>query len=251
MSKFGLGKTDCWCGCSDYTEISGDWRNVRGTSFIIRECDECKTSRTVSCKFRPYTEGIYSSGLSRRQKNSIGTIREYCSGRVLDIGCSCGEILQALRDVHNKDERFTTFTGIDYNREAISTGRESFDLDLICGDLDDLSGRKYDSIVLIHTFEHVEKPFEFLHNLKSLFDADGEKLLYICVPNIGCLGSHEDYFGWGALDPREHYWHYNQASLVSVIKTAYEDCEILYQGTSSIWKRDEGQLEIVVKLKEV
>jgi ubiquinone/menaquinone biosynthesis C-methylase UbiE len=239
---FGTKGDPCWCGSFRYNELSGDWENVPQTTFTLAKCSDCLTIRTITCEYDDYEEGLYSTGLSRRHRNSIDTIEKYCSGKVLDIGCNCGEILNELKS----NKKFTELVGIDFNNKAIELGIERFGLKLKNSSVEDIllkKNEKYDSIIMIHAFEHILKPVQFLRNILPLFKDDGSRLLYLCVPNI----ENAYITRFGALDPREHYWHFSESTLITLVKYAYPDAEIIFSGKSHIWSNNE-QLEMVVKI---
>jgi SAM-dependent methyltransferase len=237
----------CWCGNFKGSMISGDWKNVSGTTFTLTKCDNCGTIRTSMCEFDDYEEAVYLGkiSISERHKNSIDTIKKYCIGKTLDIGCNCGEILNELR----KDKAFADLVGIDANEKAVLLGIETYNLNLKNVSIDDLlietqEKDKYDNVIIVHTFEHIPNPVQFLQKIKGLFKSYGEGLLYICVPNI----ENVNIFKFGALDPREHYWHFSQHTFTSLVKYALPDAEIIFSGKSDIWGNKE-QLEFIIKME--
>ena len=237
-----VGNIPCWCGSNEYTDHSGVWRSVSGTTATLRTCKKCGCSRTFKCEYEPYEENVYINALSLRHQNSLHTIKKYCKGRLLDIGCNCGEILNNL----SEEDKFTSLKGIDQNTTAINLGIKSYGCNLEAISPEKLISRGaelYDTITLVHVFEHVLNPTRFLQDLKKLLDKKGHKLIYICVPNI----ENADIFSFGALDPREHYWHYTESSLNSLIKKAFPFASIILSGKSHIWGYNE-QIEIVIKL---
>ena len=242
---FGLGPINCWCGSPSYTTIKGEWKSVPQTNYTLRNCLDCGTHRTIVCTYNDRPDALYKDGFnrSRRHVNSLETIKKYCSGSVLDIGCNTGQMLNAMRDCN----KFSSLEGIDYNLNAIAWGRTNFTLNLNNDGIDDLinKGKKYDSLIMVHTFEHVAAPIDFLRQLPQLLDIDGSRLIYICVPNIE--GAHIP--SYGALAPEAHYWHYTQSSIESLIKMVYEKCDIIFSGKSGIWGNND-QLEIVFKLSK-
>jgi SAM-dependent methyltransferase len=239
--SFGFGDgSSCWCGRTEHTRVVGEWRNVPGTTYALGSCDSCNTVRTIDCSFEEYGEFLYRfEKISTRHINSISTINKYCRGDLLDIGCNCGEIIKEL----SKNGNFSSLTGIDFSAAAVSHGRDKFDLRLKESTIDDIISEKekYDTVIMIHTFEHISDPLEFLGKIKSV--VGGERLLYLCVPNIE--GAYLPSFG--ALDPREHYWHFTEDTLRRLVTRAYGDGNVLFSGKSSIWGGKE-QLEMVISV---
>ena len=241
------------CFCEDWTSLDddeliakGNWVNVSGTHCTIVRCKKCNTIRTKYCTYEPYEEGVYIGAIhnSMRHINSINTITKYCSGKLLDIGCNAGELINELR-ITNK---FKVLHGIDNNQSAILLGKKEFALvreGLYNKQIDDVS-EYYDCIVMNHVFEHIENPVEFLRKIETLLDANGEKTVYLCVPNIN---STNDVLSFGALDPREHYWHFTEKTLISLVKRALPNARIIFSGLSHIWGNNE-QIELVFKLEK-
>jgi 2-polyprenyl-3-methyl-5-hydroxy-6-metoxy-1,4-benzoquinol methylase len=230
----------CWCGSKGgHRQMEGHWQNVPDTIVSLAQCGECQTIRTLMCTYNEYVETTYLNSLSQRHQNSLKTIKKYCTGRVLDIGCNCGEILNNLW----KSENYTHLVGIDSNIKAIELGKETYGLDIRYSTIDEIIEKEevYDSIIMTHVFEHILFPLKFLQKIQKLLDPSGPRQLYLCVPNI----ENANIFYFGALDPREHYWHYSIATLTKLIEHAFPTAEIVYAGTSNIWSNNE-QIEMVV-----
>jgi SAM-dependent methyltransferase len=234
----------CWCGNKTY-DLKGikSWEIVPNTSVSLGQCKSCGTIRTLSCEYDDYTANLYNNNLSKRHLNSIETIKKYCTGSVLDIGCNCGEILNAL----SKYDNYTKLRGIDYNIDAVEYGKHSFGLDLKTDSLDYViaSNDRYDSIIMVHTFEHIINPIEVLTKVETLFNINGPRLLYLCVPNT----ETDNFKSFGALDPREHCWHFTTETLTALLRATYKNMDIKLVRTSDIWYNKE-QIEIVLEVGE-
>jgi SAM-dependent methyltransferase len=85
---------------------------------------------------------------------------------VAEIGCGAGGILAGLRSRFPDSVRFD---GFDIAPAAIQLAQqhEVARLAYHCEDLTK-SGRKFDMLLCIDVFEHVENPFEFLRTIKAI-----------------------------------------------------------------------------------
>lgn len=87
-------------------------------------------------------------------------------GRMAEIGCGAGGILAGLRTSFPGSVQFE---GFDIAPAAIDLARqhEAPRLTYHCEDLTQ-SGRRFDALLCIDVFEHVENPFEFLRTIKKI-----------------------------------------------------------------------------------
>lgn len=88
--------------------------------------------------------------------------------------------------------------------------------------------KRYDLILLRHVLEHVHNPDALLWTLAERLSAGG--VLYIEVPNID--SAHIYYFGKSAngFSVPYHLFHFDAASLQSLIHLAGLSCEIFQKG---------------------
>ncbi len=145
-------------------------------------------------------------------------------GRLLDIGCGCGEYLVSLRMLH------WDVYGIDVNREAAFYAGNNCGLKVICGEIFDAGfpGDFFDVITLHHTLEHVSSLLETLEEIRRILKKDGE--IIITVPNI--WNWERILFGrfWWAWDIPRHLWHFSPLSLERLLrKTGFEKTKVCYQ----------------------
>jgi SAM-dependent methyltransferase len=85
---------------------------------------------------------------------------------VAEIGCGAGRILAALQ---SRFPDSVVYSGFDIASEAIGMARKHAGpgLSYYCEDLT-RSERKFDALLCIDVFEHVENPFEFLRSIRRL-----------------------------------------------------------------------------------
>lgn len=116
----------------------------------------------------------------RLRSESINSQLEYPISSHLDIGCAKGELLEKV----NAPFR----VGVEWNEidrnDCLNKGL------IVMEELADIDGR-FDLITLIQVLEHVERPVDFINNLKRYMEKDGR--LIIEVPNVECEFSAVPY----------------------------------------------------------
>jgi 2-polyprenyl-3-methyl-5-hydroxy-6-metoxy-1,4-benzoquinol methylase len=131
-------------------------------------------------------------------------------GRLLDVGCSVGILL----DVAQKN-------GFDVKGVEVSTWASEFarqkGFDVITGGLLDAkySENSFDVVVLNHVLEHLPNPVAILLEAKRILKGDG--LLVIGVPNFGSYMAAIKKGKWASLQPDQHIWQFTHDSLSRVL----------------------------------
>ena len=131
-------------------------------------------------------------------------------GRLLDIGCSVGFLLEEALKLGFEAE------GIELNEKAVDFARSRGLTIKNCG-LEN-SGYKdntFDAVCLNHILEHIVEPAEFLQAVKKIIKEKG--ILVIGVPNHDSLIARlagKSWYGWGI---PEHVWHFDRASLGNLL----------------------------------
>ena len=103
-----------------------------------------------------------------------GTIRYFgdSTGRVLDVGCGVGNFLAYA------EEKGWEGWGIDFDRDAIEAGKNSFGLDhLEVADLTEFSQQhpslRFDLVTFFDVFEHLDDHGEFITKVRSVLSPGG------------------------------------------------------------------------------
>jgi 2-polyprenyl-3-methyl-5-hydroxy-6-metoxy-1,4-benzoquinol methylase len=125
--------------------------------------------------------------------------------RVLEVGSGPGAITRILGSING-----CKVTALEVDPEAIAIVKSYCD-DVISADLNDpswpllLNEVAFDRVVAADVLEHVYKPLEVLHGMKSLLAKDGE--IIVSLPHIGHAGiaaslllADFTYRDWGLLD---------------------------------------------------
>jgi 2-polyprenyl-3-methyl-5-hydroxy-6-metoxy-1,4-benzoquinol methylase len=146
------------------------------------------------------------------------------NSRVLDIGCSIGQLGAAL-----VAEKACHVTGIDYNHGSIVKAKERLSRAL-CADITKESlasifpGEKFDFIIFADVLEHLLDPVAALLDAHSVLDDQG--LILISVPNIShasvrlaLLEGRFEYREQGLLD-RSHLTFFTKDFLYTVLSAS-------------------------------
>lgn len=98
------------------------------------------------------------------------------SGKVLDLGCAHGFLLNYL-----KQNGFDSY-GLDISDYAVSYAKKNFDIPIYQGDVDtaNLPEKEFDVIIMLDLIEHVSNPVETLEKVKRFLKDDG--ILIIQTP---------------------------------------------------------------------
>jgi 2-polyprenyl-3-methyl-5-hydroxy-6-metoxy-1,4-benzoquinol methylase len=134
-------------------------------------------------------------------------------GRVLDLGCSVGNLLLSF------SKRGLEAEGVDFDAAAIAYCR-SRGLNARIADLTDfeLEPFRYDFIVLQHTLEHILDPACFLKRIRQGLAETGK--IVVEVPNVNCFTRYvfgPDWHGW---DPPFHVNQFDERSLQRALRMA-------------------------------
>lgn len=104
------------------------------------------------------------------------------SGKVLDIGCGLGHILEGVANENSSLELYAAdcFENcLEYTRRrvgklnSILMGMDGFDIDSL--------GTGYDTCVMSHSLEHMQRPLDVLHQVMTILNPGGH--LIVAVPN--------------------------------------------------------------------
>ena len=104
------------------------------------------------------------------------------AGRLLDVGCFTGHLLNAARLSFDPE-------GVEPSRWAAGVARERMKLSVTEGTLSDVAApaASYDVITMVDVIEHFSDPAAALRKARALLKPDG--LLYLVTPNIRSLSA--------------------------------------------------------------
>ncbi len=120
------------------------------------------------------------------------------SGRVLDVGCACGQFL-SIFDPKKWDRH-----GLDIEKESAEFAKRKYGIPVEVGSLFEIKFKgKFDLIILRGVIEHISEPITFIRKCKELLKPDG--LLYITATPAGDSFAFNVYRNkWHLFTPPEH-----------------------------------------------
>jgi 2-polyprenyl-3-methyl-5-hydroxy-6-metoxy-1,4-benzoquinol methylase len=169
-------------------------------------------------------------------------------GRVLDIGCSGGGYLLALRekgwDVH----------GVEMDPAVAEFTRSKFDIDVRTGAaegvLRDFPDGHFDVVTMWHVLEHLSDPSKVLSEIRRILKPGGRLMLE--VPNFRCLSRMLLRTYWFPLELPRHFYHFTPRTLEAMLtKAGFQHADV--KGVPSalaitlslqlLWNKWTGNLE--------
>jgi methyltransferase family protein len=222
QNGFDLGDAPaCFCGGHTYQAVlSGRWQ--RGghdvVPFTVAECRVCGLARTLPVPDASRYESAEScwNGASRRDDSWSARIaddlaRRAGGGRLLDVGCNTGNLVEAC------GRRGFDAEGIDLDPSAVAEGQR-MGRSVSTTPIYELQG-PYDVIVMNHVLEHVPDLRPFLERVDALL-APESGLVVIRVPYYRGLIPRLMKDRWFAWAPDEHIWHFTPDTLRLVVADA-------------------------------
>lgn len=132
-------------------------------------------------------------------------------GKMLEVGCSYGALLNAFHDLG------WDVDGVEIDARAAQYARENYGINVIGGTLEQAASRlrpPYDIVMMYHVIEHVTDPVAFLRHVRSLLGDKG--VLVLKTPNAASTACQltSGWWEW-ALAP-EHVHLYSPRSLAKL-----------------------------------
>lgn len=233
--EVGLEHAPCPCGCppGDDTVLAGQDRlNGLPGRFTVVRCSTCGLKRTdprpdpasmgyyYPADYDPYTQSmgapapVRQAGWKAWAKRLLGTrsthMPDVAPGRLLEIGCAAGAHLRMLAD------RGWRVQGLEPSAEAAEFAR-SRGFEVANCELEAASypAGSLDMIIGWMVMEHLHAPVECLKKMHDWVAPDG--WLVFSVPNAGSYELKLFRDAWFALQLPTHTYHYEPASLASVL----------------------------------
>jgi SAM-dependent methyltransferase len=200
---------------------------ITGHDFKVAQCAECGFAVTTPQPGPEEIAGYYPTGyygavenrrfppIVEKLQNALYTLRvreveavaNSEPGRVLDVGCGRGVLLQEFR------RRGWEVLGTELSEQAASFARQSLNIPVEIGDLETVHfpANYFDAITLWHVLEHVPNPRALLAEIYRILKPDG--VLLVAVPNFGSFESRISKDKWFHLDVPRHVTHFSDTSL--------------------------------------
>jgi 2-polyprenyl-3-methyl-5-hydroxy-6-metoxy-1,4-benzoquinol methylase len=131
----------------------------------------------------------------------LGYVLKRAKGRVLDIGCGRGGLLEELSD--NGCESY----GVELNPDSVEICRKK-GLNVKVGSIDDLDFEEgfFDTVILWHVIEHVPFPMKALEKIKKILKPGGSVFLFL--PNASSYFAALFGISWVNWHIPFHFYHF-------------------------------------------
>jgi 2-polyprenyl-3-methyl-5-hydroxy-6-metoxy-1,4-benzoquinol methylase len=210
------------CGGSDIVPFltAPDRFHMRTDLYHLLRCSSC-SGVWLDSPPRPDQMGIHydddyhrqimTAGESRpesRWKRHRELIARYKQGgAILDIGCSSGAFLGAVKSPLWK------LYGIEMEASTAQRARAATGAEVFVGDVDDapFSAESFDVITAFDLLEHVYRPRQFLGNVMNWLKPGG--IFFTMLPNIDSWESRMFGSYWYGLELPRHLFHFSPKSL--------------------------------------
>ena len=171
--------------------------------------------------YRPYRPAIQTEQSSlirwarnRNQQRRINIIEQFSPkspGRLLDVGCSTGIFLDAVR------KKSWQVNGIDLNKQAVDYARSYFNLEVFEGQLQNASypAHSFEVITFWDVLEHTFSPIENLKKGNLLLCSDG--IIVITIPQWESLDRKIFGHHWIGYDAPRHLFVFPQLVLKAML----------------------------------
>lgn len=141
---------------------------------------------------------------------------------ILDIGCGAGHLLVRMRK-----DGFYRLMGTDmfltddiFYENGVSIYKK---------DMKEIE-RKFDFIMLHHSFEHMFDPIETLKKLYKLLKND--RFILIRIPVFGSLAWEKYGAGWVQLDAPRHFYSYSKKTIEFMAElTGFQIADVIFDST--------------------
>lgn len=151
-------------------------------------------------RFEKVADDILSMGISKETP-------------VLDIGCSTGGMLAAL-----KRRGFTNLTGLDPSPKSAELAKSLYDIEVVTGSVKDLNilPKNFGLVMLSGVLEHFYDPDSAIRDIRNLIVQGG--LFYVSVPDVtrfaSCFDAPYQQFSL------EHILYFSPESLTNLLRTS-------------------------------
>jgi len=194
--------------------------HIRGDLFRIIRCSQCDVSRTspIPADLSPYYPEQYrhygpvvGTVLTAFYRAHVGrwTARFEKPGRVLDIGCGAGVMLEAFL------ARGWDVVGVERCDRAAEAAQAQGLTVVTSMAMVPTKPSGFDLILLFNSLEHVIDPVNVLQDCVRYLAPDGR--LIISVPNMASYQARFAGPHWLHLDPPRHLYHFSPRGLEATL----------------------------------
>jgi SAM-dependent methyltransferase len=203
---------------------------ITGERFVVGYCPDCKLHVTSPVPPEERLSDYYPSGYYGSGRRFGGVIEMLLDGlynyravqiehnqrpgKVLDIGCGRGLLLNKLR------ERGWDPVGTELSEEAASHARDTLGLPIETRPLGEIGfpDNEFDLVIVWHVLEHVYSPRAMLKEVGRILKPGGT--LLVAVPNFGSWEARWSRRHWFHLDVPRHLTHFTPDTLSQALEDA-------------------------------
>ncbi|HEU6453077.1 MAG TPA: class I SAM-dependent methyltransferase [Gemmatimonadaceae bacterium] len=200
------------------SHFQSKWHASPGTVEYHRLYDECY--------FRDYLPEYESAAFRQRRvmyRQEYERITRYIrSGRVLDVGCGCGDFL----------ELFTPSRWERFGMEVAPVALEVLDAHGIQTDLAGMPDESFDLVIFRGTIQHLDEPITTIKRCIRWLHAGGY-MVFLATPNIGSL-YYRLFQELPAIDPPRNFMQVSDRILQGILENLGMEVlrfEFPYRGT--------------------
>lgn len=241
------------------------------TRYVVVACEACGFTFAQNLPSAEEYEAYYRSNLKYTYEGSRDTsealLRMYRSSfeivdsvlrqgapgvglgaRVLDIGCSTGELLALFHRAGYRE-----LNGVDPAPECREIARRLYGLEIETGVLSEMrTGEPYDVVLFANVLEHLPDPSPAMARVASMIREGG--FLFIQLPDADNFGANlkEPFFEFSI----EHINYFTEASLTNVLgRSGFTPARIrhdllaykgiVYPVITSVWQKTGGRGQLV------
>lgn len=141
-------------------------------------------------------------------------LRSARPGRLLDVGCGSGLLLQRLRIAGWEVE------GLDSDEKAVGRAWREYGVTVRCADLRAMCypDASFDAVTMNHVIEHVHDPVGALAECWRILRSGGR--LVVTTPNIASWGHERFGRNWRGLEPPRHLQVFSVKTLAEAARHA-------------------------------
>jgi len=225
------------CGSSDHTSEfeKDDYSAVRcsGCGLVFVNPQPCREYLEKEVYDEEYFDAGRGFGIedalgkgareARRRANALfrDIEKSMQPGRVLDVGCAAGYVLDTAR------RRGWDTTGVEISDFAATHAREELGLEVLTGDFPEmgLSTESFDLVLMLDVIEHFRSPRRALEKALDVAAPGGR--LVLDTPNYDSAPARFLGTRWGLIAPEHHLFYFTPRTLSRMLReTGFKDIEI-------------------------
>lgn len=148
------------------------------------------------------------------------------NGKALEIGCSTGLFLSLLKT------KGWQVKGVEVSQKAAKLAiKKGINVEIAPFEKINFKD-KFDLVILNHTLEHLDNPYQVVKKIKQILNKNG--LIFIDLPNFDSFSVKIFREKWPMLLPDEHLWHFTNKSMDIFLNNL--GFNIIYsENASGIW----------------